>query len=57
MQKAIIVTENENLLNEHLRNGWRIYDMCAMPSSTCSTSFSPTCLVIIEKVTDNEDKL
>lgn len=59
-QKAIVIfgegiDSNENTLNEYLNNGWKVINMCAMPSA-CSSSetnknlwYEPQCLVIIEK--------
>jgi hypothetical protein len=53
MQYAIKVCDRESLndLNENLDKGWKVINMCAMPSSINTNSYSlgPTCLVIIEK--------
>lgn len=55
MQYAIKVCDTISLndLNKNLDKGWKVINMCAMPSSTYKNDYSsiiyPTCLVIIEK--------
>ena len=58
MQRAIKVYNDETLkeLEKALADGWEVFDMCPMPSSSSVASdvfysyqYSPTCLVIIEK--------
>lgn len=58
MQKSIIVsTQNRLKLEDHLSLGWKVIQMCPMPSSCTSGGNSmacqvnpPTCLVILEKL-------
>lgn len=61
MQEAIIVmldrynnsdSVTNDILNKKLKEGWKVVNMCSMPSSNRATStytIYPTCLVIIER--------
>ena len=55
MQKSVIVKDDavgSVELNKYLGEGWRVCNMCPMPSSVAGNTYSfirPTCLVIIEK--------
>ncbi len=55
-QKAIVVSGRTGAddLNTYLADGWTIVQTCPMPSSiggssSVTTTFVPTCLVIIQK--------
>lgn len=57
MQKALIVRNDDTELNKELAQGWKVINMCGMPSfiyNSYSNIIKPTCLVILEK--DENDK-